>query len=72
MNITYSFEFFMKNNDKFDEWFDAETFAWSYSLFLAKCCSSNFDKWWDSDRYPVPCDYLMRYCAKDVGRAVFS
>ena len=67
MEIEYTGDWFKKNADKIDLWFDAETFSWyGCSWLLARHCSKYFELWWDSDKFNKR-DYsycLARDCSK--------
>ena len=52
MDIEYTHYWFEKNADKFELWFDPETFNWDHASYhLTQYCSSDFKLWWDADKF---------------------
>jgi len=77
MEVEYSYYWFEKNADEFEDWFDAKTFNWWCSHLLAMCCSDHFNIWWDKDKYDWTyvyalvlhcCDYKHVWCQDKRGR----
>ena len=65
MKVQYKYEWFEKNCDKFDEWFDADRFDWYWSNWLAKYCSQHFDKWFDPDDFNWDgSHWLAKFCSQ--------
>tara|TARA_R110002020_G_scaffold96724_7_gene231317 strand:- start:455 stop:733 length:279 start_codon:yes stop_codon:yes gene_type:complete len=66
MKIEYSDMWFEKNADRFDDWFNPDTFNWYRSSELAFFCSKHFDKWWDAEKFRCEYDFggveLISHC----------
>jgi len=65
MNIEYTGNWFRKNNDNFESWFDPKTFDWEESWLLAKYCSDYFNIWWDGEKFNWEYSWeLSCYCSE--------
>ncbi len=63
--LYYSHSWFRCNADRFDEWFDIETFKWDRwgCNLLAKYCTKDIEKWYDIDLFDMSSyNHLPYYC----------
>jgi len=50
MNIEYTEKWFKEHASNITEWFNPDTFNWSFSWLISKYCSNDFDFWF-SDKF---------------------
>jgi hypothetical protein len=66
--IRYESDWFDNNCDTIKQWFNPDTFDWSWSELLAQYCFDYFEIWWDPEKYEWDgySDYLVEFCPEHI------